>query len=389
VKKNIIKNLASDNIIKIPNTDFIYFQDFKLGEGTFGTVFYGLNNKIKQEVAIKLYSEKNNEINIDFECCLCKDFETLNLAPKIYYFSLENKICVQSLLGPNLETLFNFSKRKFDIKTISFIGIELINRIEELHKLGYVHRDIKPKNIVWLNFSDYESILKNNLILIDFGLAGPYVSKNNKHLPFIAELGHIGTHYFSSVNSSRGNSQSRRDDIESIFYCLVYFFKGKLPWESPNKIKEGKKSLQYNPVKLNVKNNLNNMYNMDSKKNDNNKLLYKKEIERLLLIKENIKPSILCKDMPNEYKVIYCYIKNIAYSEKPDYNIIRLLLRNVVESEVAKKKKLDYNKFIWEKIIKDMLKSKKNKVKNFELIKDILFPGYPIKIEKITELLNK
>jgi casein kinase 1/casein kinase 1 epsilon len=155
-------------------------------------------------------------MKLNYECCLCKDYETLTLSPKIYYFSLVDKVFVQSLLGSILETLYNFFKRKFYIKTISYIGIELINAVEDLHNIGFIHRDIKPKNNVRLNFSDYQSIVKNNLILIDFGLAGPYVSKDNSHLPFIEKYEYIVTKYYSSVYSTRGNSQSRRDDISYI-----------------------------------------------------------------------------------------------------------------------------------------------------------------------------
>lgn len=360
--------------LKFQKTNFIYFKNFELGKGSYGNVYYGLNTKTKQEVAVKLYSEKSDEIKVDFECCLCKDYETLSLSPKIYYFSFADKICVQSLLGPNLETLYNFCKRKFCIKTISYIGIELINAIEDLHNIGFIHRDIKPKNIVWLNFSDYQSIAKNNLILIDFGLAGPYVSKDNSHLPFIEKYGLIGTQYYSSVNSTRGNSQSRRDDIEAIFNCLVFFFKGKLPWEPPQNLKE------YNISK----DNNTSSFNKDKIISQS----YKDEIKRILKIKETIEPSIFCKDMPNEFKVIYCYIKNLSYEEMPDYNIIRLLLRNVIESKKKTVKKIDRNKFIWEKKIKEMLTSKKSDETKIKEINN-LFPGYPLNIKKLMDLLIK
>ena len=182
-KKGYLFIYEEFNVVKtkIPNTDFFYFQELELGKGTYGMVFCGKNNKTNKYVAIKKYSERTDFNEINFECCLLKDLEHLNMFPKIYCFSDIKKISVQLLLGPNLKTLFNFCNRKFDIKTISYIGIELINAVEKLHSIGYIHRDIKPKNISWLNFSDYESILKNNLILIDFGLCSPYVTKENNH----------------------------------------------------------------------------------------------------------------------------------------------------------------------------------------------------------------
>ena len=187
---------------KVPKTDFIYFQQLELGRGAYGKVFFGINNKTYEYVAIKKYTERADYYEINFECCLLKDLEHLDMFPKIYYYSYIKKISIQSLLGPNLEILFNFRNRKFDRKTISYIGIELINPVEKLHSIGYIHRGIKPKNISWLNFSDYESIVKNNLMLIDFGLCTSYVTKENNHLPFIKKYGIVGTQKYSSTNSN-------------------------------------------------------------------------------------------------------------------------------------------------------------------------------------------
>ena len=139
-------------------------------------------------------------------------------------FFWNSKVCIKSLLGPNLETLFDFWDRKFDVITISNIRIELINSIERIHKYGFLHRDIKPKNIAWINFSDYQSILKNNLILIDFGLVDYYVTKENRHLSKITKEGRVGTQYFSSINASKGLTLSRKDDLENIFFLFGIFF---------------------------------------------------------------------------------------------------------------------------------------------------------------------
>ena len=100
--------------------------------------------------------------------------------------------------------------------------------------------------------------------------------------------------------------ESRRDDLEGIFYTMVYLFNGKLPWENIN---------DYNKV---------------------------------LKIKENITSSSLCKDLPRDFKFIYCYIKNLEFNEIPDYNIIRILLKNVIISDEKSNKNKDYKKFIWE-----------------------------------------
>ena len=355
------KDLSKYNPTKIVGTPYVFYSNYILGKGSWGTVYYGLNKTNNNEVAVKIYKNKIAHIDIDYECSLLKDLQHTSLIPKVYYFSLENKTLVQSLLGPDLDCLFNFCGNKFSLKTIAYIGIELINRIEELHNLGYIHRDISPKNMVWLNFSDFDKIAQDNIILIDYGLSGPYVTNDNKHLPFIENFRLIGTQYFSSVYSSRGNSLSRRDDLESIIYCLIYFYFGKLPWESIIEFEEREKS------KYQITHLKNNDY-------------YKDIIKKLLKIKETISPKELCKGMPNEFRIILCYIKNLSFEEKPDYNIIKLLLKNVIEKEERKCKSLNIYKFSWEKeLMNTFKKSKKNKILLDE-IKDILFHGHPIDI---------
>ena len=348
-----------------------------MGRGSFGKIFNGINKKIKQEVAVKLYSNNSDEKKINHESCLYKDYENFDAFPKIYYFSGIDKVCIQSLLGPNLETLFDFCDRKFDIITISNIGIELINSIEQLHKYGFLHRDIKPKNIAWINFSDYQSILKNNLILIDFGLVGSYVTKENRHFSKITKEGRVGTQYFSSINASKGLTLSRKDDLENIFFCLVYFFKGILPWDPKSKLTKINKIL------------FENTHNIDSRnRNYKQKNISKNNTRTILEIKENIPVYTLCNGMPNEYKFIYSYIKNLSFTETPDYNIIRLLLKNAILSTNNSKTNAGTYKFIWERKIKNLLSSKNDITTNIKRIKETLFQGYPIQLERLQDLFS-
>lgn len=88
-----------------------------------------------------------------------------------------------------------------------------------------IHRDIKPENYVIGN----EDI--TTLYMIDFGLAKYYRDQNDgKHIPNIEKKGLIGTARYASVNAHLGKEQSRRDDMISIGYVLIYLATGKLPW---------------------------------------------------------------------------------------------------------------------------------------------------------------
>ena len=112
----------------------------------------------------------------------------------------------------------------------------MIQRIEFIHERGFIHRDIKPENFV-IGLNDKS----NNLYIIDFGLSKRYKDKNTgQHIPYRENRHLVGTARYASINAHLGIEQSRRDDIESIGYVLVYLAFGRLPWQ--NKNEKGKKT---------------------------------------------------------------------------------------------------------------------------------------------------
>jgi serine/threonine protein kinase len=99
----------------------------------------------------------------------------------IYYFGTEGEynVMVIEMLGPSLDDVFNFCDRKFSIKTVCMLAIDMINRIEYMHDKEFIHRDIKPQNfLMGIN-------KKSHLVYaIDFGLAKRYIDpKTGKHNP--------------------------------------------------------------------------------------------------------------------------------------------------------------------------------------------------------------
>lgn len=103
------------------------------------------------------------------------------------------------------------------------MGIQLLERIESLHSKNLIHRDLKPENIV-IGWHDIDLIY-----LIDFGLA-KYYRESGNHIPMVDKKGIIGTARYASISAHLGKEQSRRDDLESLCYVLIYLNKGKLPW---------------------------------------------------------------------------------------------------------------------------------------------------------------
>ncbi|KAI0310387.1 kinase-like domain-containing protein, partial [Amylostereum chailletii] len=102
-----------------------------------------------------------------------------------------------------------------------------ISHLESLHSRGYIHRDIKPSNFL---FGLEEESMR--VFLIDFGLAHRYIDPDSgRHIPFNHTKELIGTPRWASINAHSGIEQSRRDDLESLAYVLIYFARGSLPWQ--------------------------------------------------------------------------------------------------------------------------------------------------------------
>lgn len=131
------------------------------------------------------------------------------------------------LLGPNLEDLLKYCNKKFSLVTTIMLGQQIIEIIEHLHSKSYIHRDIKPENFV-IGYKENA----NQIYMIDYGLAKRYRDSNTKsHIPFKDNTYITGTARYVSINTHLGIGQTRRDDVESCMYMLIYFLKGRLPWQ--------------------------------------------------------------------------------------------------------------------------------------------------------------
>jgi len=167
------------------------------------------------------------------------------------------------------------------------IGQQAITRLEVLHRLGFLHRDVKPENLLFEAADKY-----NRVYLIDFGLAKKFVI-GDTHIPNLQKKGLVGTARYASVNALLAKEQSRRDDMESLGYVLVYLLKGSLPWQGLN------------------------AGNMEEKK----QLILKKKMETL--------PKNLCKDLPDAFSKYLEYVKSLEFEEEPDYNMLRNMFKSV------------------------------------------------------------
>ena len=274
----------------------------KIGKGSFGYVFKGLNIQDNSEVAIKVERKDVKSHLLEVESNFLSILKGYGIPEiKSYGYSGKFYILVEELLGDHLDEIRK--GRNLTIKDISMLAIQILDRIEFVHSKNIIHRDIKPENFL-LGYNNSPIIY-----IIDFGISRKYrSSRTGKHIKFSLTGKLFGTVRYVSFNASRGVQQSRRDDLESIGYMLLYIMKGKLPWQGIN------------------------MRDHDRKK----------KYLQMLYLKKNITPEMLCKGLPQEFTEYVKYCKNLAFEQDPDYEYLRNLFRNILK-KIHEKNDLNFS----------------------------------------------
>ena len=201
----------------------------KIGQGSFGTVYKGIDTINNQQIALKAEKREENDPGTLENEALRLVYLKGEGVPSVYCYgnNATHNLLVEELLGKSLEDLFNSYGKPFSLKTVCVLGIEMIKRIQYIHSKYFIHRDIKPDN-----FMTGRGENEKKIYIIDFGLAKKYYSlSRKKHIKFVTGKSLIGTARYCGRNSHRGYEQGRRDDIESIGYVLMYFLLGQLPWQ--------------------------------------------------------------------------------------------------------------------------------------------------------------
>ena len=266
----------------------------KIGEGSFGTIFSGLNIIINKVVALKFESINSKTTQLKFEYKLYKNIGENKGIPKIYdyYDSYETpwgkyNILVMEHLNESLEKLFQ-QCNGFTLKSVLQIAIQMLDRINLLHSKNIIHRDLKPDNFLIDKH--------NNIYLIDLGLSKFYRDpKTHLHIQYREDKSMIGTPRYASINTHLGIEQSRRDDLESIGYILIYFLNKKLPWQG---IKCESRKLKYN---------------------------------KIMKIKLGTSINELCNKLPNEFVLYFEYVRALRFADKPDYSYLISLFKKVAK----------------------------------------------------------
>ncbi len=282
----------------------------KLGNGAFGDIYKGENIATKKQIAIKCEHVKQDHLSL-----LKTEINILNYLqggtgiPKLYKFISSSKynFMLFELLNPNLDDLFRLCKKKFSKTTILALGLQMIDRLEFIHSRHIIHRDIKPENFLMGKGK------KNSIVyLCDFGLSKRFRDKKTgMHIPYQEGKKFVGTATFASIYTHLGSEQSRRDDLESLAYILIYFSKGTLPWKG-----------------LKTKN-------------------IKEKYAKILSVKINTKIEDLCSGLSPEFCTFLQSIRDFHFEQKPDYDYLRELLNKMNTEGIP----LDQVKFDFMKII--------------------------------------
>ena len=213
---------------------------------------------------------------------------------KSFGYSSRHNILVMELMGKSLEDIFeNLYVKKMSKRCVCNIGYQMIEILEYIHNKHIVHRDIKPDNFVV-----GRNEKRKYIYILDFGLSKKYRSSRTlKHSPIHKSKNLTGTARYASINALDGLSQSRRDDLEATGYVLMYFLRGKLPWQGiPAKNKEDR---------------------------------YRKIMEKKIATS----PEELCNGFPVQFSEYIKYTRSLLYEQDPNYEYLKNLFTIVLNAD--------------------------------------------------------
>ncbi|KAJ6791368.1 casein kinase 1-like protein HD16 [Iris pallida] len=280
----------------------IYKVERKLGKGGFGQVFVGrrvsggsgTTGAGALEVALKFEHRNSKGCNYGppYEWQVYSTLGGSHGVPKVHYKGKQGDyyIMVMDMLGPSLWDAWNSAGQTMPLETVACIAVESISILEKMHSKGYVHGDVKPENFL---LGQPSTAQEKKLFLVDLGLATRWKdTASGQHVEYDQRPDiYLGTVRYASVHAHLGRTASRRDDLESLAYTLIFLHKGRLPWQG---------------------------YQGDNK----SFLVCKKKMAT--------PPESLCGYCPQPFKQFLEIVVNMKYDEEPNYSKLISLFEGLI-----------------------------------------------------------
>ncbi|XP_057503630.1 casein kinase 1-like protein HD16 [Actinidia eriantha] len=264
----------------------LYKIERKLGKGGFGQVYVGrrISGGIGAvEVALKFEHRSSKGCNYGppYEWQVYSTLGGSHGVPNVHYKGRQGDyyVMVMDMLGPSLWDVWNNKSHTMSIEMVACIAIEAISILEKLHSRGYVHGDVKPENFL---LGPPETPDEKKLFLVDLGLATRWQdSSTGLHVEYDQRPDVFrGTVRYASVHAHLGRIGSRRDDLESLAYTLIFLLRGRLPWQG-----------------------------------------YQGENKSFLVCKKKMatSPETLCGFCPQPFRLFVENVVNLKFDEEPNY----------------------------------------------------------------------
>ncbi|XP_017082302.2 casein kinase I [Drosophila eugracilis] len=298
-----------------------------LGKGSFGELFQAECLIDGEMVAVKVEKAKGKHQQLPREA---KIYEILRGGvgiPDVRQFATEGgyNLMVMDLLGPTLEDLLHTCGHSFSLKTTLMLADQILTRVEFIHRKCFIHRDIKPDNFLMGRGPHICQVF-----MIDFGLAKKFYSmRSETHIGYNEDRSLVGTARYASIRAHYAE-QSRRDDLEAVGYLLLYFQRGRLPWQG---IRAQSMKQKY---------------------------------EKIAEYKAKLSVEALCSEVPVQFYLYVKYCRKLHFAEKPDYIYLRTLFKVLFRNKLMS---LD-NMYDWVLIHKRNLKEKRARQKIKERLSD-------------------
>ncbi|SPP89012.1 blast:Tau-tubulin kinase 2 [Drosophila guanche] len=275
----------------------------KIGGGGFGEIYEGQDLITREQVALKVESARQPKQVLKMEVAVLKKLQGKEHVCRFIGCGRNDRFnyVVMQLQGKNLAELRRAQPRgAFSLSTTLRLGLQILKAIESIHSVGFLHRDIKPSNFS-VGRLPYNC---RRVYMLDFGLARQYTTGTGEVRCPRAAAGFRGTVRYASINAHRNREMGRHDDLWSLFYMLVEFVNGQLPWR---KIKDK---------------------------------------EQVGLTKEKYDHRILLKHLPSDLKQFLEHIQSLTYADRPDYAMLIGLFERCMKRRGVK----EADPYDWEKL---------------------------------------